>query len=44
MVYVWQILNFAILVVALVYFGKKPLASYLAERTATIKKSLDEAR
>ena len=41
---VWKLLNFVILIVALAYFGKKPLASYLAERTATIKKSLGEAR
>lgn len=40
----WKIVNFAILVSVLVYFLKKPLASYLKGRTEMIEKSLAEAR
>lgn len=42
--WVWKILNFVILVVVLVYVGRKPMSDYLAARTEVIKKSLDEAR
>ena len=38
-----QAVNFGILVGVLVYFLKKPLGAYLKERTALIRKSIDEA-
>jgi len=42
--YRWQIVNFAILVAALVYFTKKPLREFLKKRTELIEKSLKEAK
>ncbi|MDA8168660.1 MAG: F0F1 ATP synthase subunit B [Nitrospiraceae bacterium] len=42
--WLWKIVNFAILVVILVVFLRKPLSSYLKARTEGIQKSLDEAR
>jgi F-type H+-transporting ATPase subunit b len=42
--YLWQALNFAILVTILVYFMKKPLKEFLRKRTEIIEKSLKEAR
>lgn len=37
-------LNFAILLFALVYFTRKPLADYLAERQGRLSKELDDAQ
>lgn len=42
--YRWQLLNFAILVIVLVYFMKKPLKEFLRKRTEIIEKTLKEAR
>ncbi len=42
--YLWQLLNFAILVTILVYFMRKPLKEFLRKRTEIIEKSLKEAR
>lgn len=42
--YIWQVLNFAVLVAILVYFARKPLSQYLRARTEGIQKSLEEAR
>lgn len=41
--YKWKILNFAILVIVLVWFLKKPLKEFLRKRTETIEKTLKEA-
>jgi F-type H+-transporting ATPase subunit b len=38
-----QVVNFGILVGVLVYFLRKPLGSYLKERTEMLRKSIDEA-
>lgn len=38
-----QTVNFAILAGALVYFLKKPLSSYLKERSELLRKSIDDA-
>jgi F-type H+-transporting ATPase subunit b len=38
-----QAVNFAILVAVLVYFLRKPLSSFLQERTDLLKKSIDDA-
>jgi F-type H+-transporting ATPase subunit b len=40
----WQVVNFAVLVTALVIFGRKPIRDFFRNRTEMIKKSLDEAR
>ena len=40
----YKIINFAILVGGLSYILKKPLAQFFAERTATIRKELEEGR
>lgn len=42
--YIWKIINFGILVFILVKFGKKPLQSFLKQRTELIQKTLNEAR
>ena len=42
--YVWKIINFAILVIILFKFGKKPLGDFLRKRTELIEKTLNEAR
>jgi F-type H+-transporting ATPase subunit b len=42
--YVWQILNFSILMALLIGFGRKPIKEFFKTRTETIKKGLDEAR
>jgi F-type H+-transporting ATPase subunit b len=42
--YLWQVLNFAILVTILVYFAKKPLKEFLKKRTELIEKTLKEAK
>lgn len=42
--FVWQVVNFAILVGVLVYFARKPLRDYLRARTESIQKSIEEAR
>jgi len=41
--WLWPVVNFAILVVVLVFFGRKPFAEYLRKRTELIEKSLKEA-
>ena len=40
----WKALNFAILMAALVYVLKKPIAEFFGSRRAQIQKDLDEAR
>jgi F-type H+-transporting ATPase subunit b len=42
--YFWKIINFAILLVILLKFAKKPLQSFLRQRTELIEKTLKEAR
>jgi F-type H+-transporting ATPase subunit b len=42
--YMWQIINFGILVFILYKFGKKPFQSFLRQRTELIEKTLKEAR
>lgn len=42
-VIVKQAVNFAILAIVLVYFLRKPLSSFLKERTELLKKAIDEA-
>ncbi len=39
----WPIINFAVIVSLLVYFGRKPLREYFKKRTELIEKSLEEA-
>jgi F-type H+-transporting ATPase subunit b len=41
---IWPVINFAILVIILFVFAKKPIQSYLKQRSETIAKTLDEAR
>ena len=41
---IFKIVNFAILVGGLSYILRKPLAGFFAERTATIRKELEEGR
>ena len=40
----WPVANFIIFVGVIYYFANKPLSAYLASRSTTIKKDLDEAR
>ena len=40
---IWPTINFAILVGVLYYFGKTPFTTYLADRSATIRKDLVDA-
>jgi len=42
--YIAKIINFAILVIILFKFGKKPLGDFLKKRTELIEKTLNEAR
>ncbi|MBA3070603.1 MAG: F0F1 ATP synthase subunit B [Nitrospirae bacterium] len=42
--YLWKIINFGILFFILYKFGKKPLQSFLKQRTELIEKSLKEAQ
>jgi len=42
--YMWKIINFAILVIVLYKFGKKPLQSFLKQRAELIEKTLKEAK
>jgi F-type H+-transporting ATPase subunit b len=42
--YIWKIINFAILVIILYKFGKKPLGDFLKKRTELIEKTLNEAK
>ncbi|MEW6163200.1 MAG: F0F1 ATP synthase subunit B [Nitrospirota bacterium] len=42
--YLWKIINFGILVFILYKFGKKPLQSFLRQRTELIDKTLKEAK
>jgi F-type H+-transporting ATPase subunit b len=39
----WPVINFAILVFILVYFGRRPIGEYFRKRTELIEKSLKEA-
>jgi len=41
---IWPVINFAILVIILFVFAKKPIQNYLKQRSETIAKTLDEAR
>lgn len=41
--WLWPVVNFAILVSILVFFGRKPLGEYFKKRTAMIEQSLKEA-
>jgi F-type H+-transporting ATPase subunit b len=40
----WPVANFIIFVGVIYYFANKPLKEYLASRSTTIRKDLDEAR
>jgi len=42
--YMWKIINFLILVIILVKFGKKPIQTFLQQRTEMIAKTLQEAK
>ncbi|MEK7736123.1 MAG: F0F1 ATP synthase subunit B [Nitrospirota bacterium] len=42
--YLWKIINFGILFFVLYKFGKKPLQSFLKQRTELIEKTLKEAK
>lgn len=42
--YLWKVINFGILFFVLYKFGKKPLQSYLKQRTELIEKTLKEAK
>ena len=42
--YMWKIINFAILIIILFKFAKKPLQNFLQKRTELIEKTLNEAR
>jgi len=42
--YMWKIVNFLILVIILVKFGKKPIQNFLQQRTEMIAKTLQEAK
>lgn len=42
--YMWKIINFAILILILFKFAKKPLQNFLQKRTELIEKTLNEAR
>ena len=43
-VWIWQVINFLILVAVLVFAAKKPFSQYLRARTEAIQKSLEEAK
>jgi F-type H+-transporting ATPase subunit b len=42
--YMWKIFNFAILVIILFKFARKPLQNFLQKRTELIEKTLNEAK
>ncbi|MEW6067373.1 MAG: F0F1 ATP synthase subunit B [Nitrospirota bacterium] len=42
--YLWKIINFGILVIILYVFARKPLQSFLKNRSETIEKTLKEAK
>jgi F-type H+-transporting ATPase subunit b len=42
--YMWQIINFGILVFILFKYGRKPIQSFLKQRTELIEKTLKEAK
>jgi F-type H+-transporting ATPase subunit b len=42
--YMWQVINFGILVFILFKFGRKPFQSFLKQRTELIEKTLNEAK
>ena len=41
--WLWPVVNFAILMFILIFFGRKPIGEYFRNRTALIEKSLQEA-
>lgn len=41
--WLWPVVNFAVLVIVLYFFGRKPMAEYFKKRTELIEKSLKEA-
>ena len=41
--WLWPVINFAILVIVLVFFARKPISEYFKNRTAMIEKSLKDA-
>lgn len=41
--WLWPVVNFAVLVFILVFFGRKPMKSFFQKRTELIEKSLKEA-
>ncbi|MEW6600832.1 MAG: F0F1 ATP synthase subunit B [Nitrospirota bacterium] len=41
--WLWPVINFAILLFVLIFFGRKPIGEYFKNRTAMIEKSLREA-
>jgi F-type H+-transporting ATPase subunit b len=42
--YMWKIINFALLVIILFKFARKPLQNFLQKRTELIEKTLNEAK
>jgi F-type H+-transporting ATPase subunit b len=42
--FLWQVVNFAILVAILLFFARKPIRDLLKNRTESIEKSIEEAR
>ncbi len=42
--YMWKIINFVVLIIILLKFGKKPLQNFLQKRTELIEKTLKEAK
>jgi F-type H+-transporting ATPase subunit b len=42
--YLWKVINFAILIIILFKFARKPFQNFLQKRTELIEKSLNEAR
>jgi F-type H+-transporting ATPase subunit b len=42
--FLWQVVNFAILVAILLFFARKPIRDLLKNRTESIQKSIEEAR
>lgn len=42
--WLWPVVNFAILVIVLFFFGRKPISDYFKKRTEGIEKSLQEAK
>src|SRR4030043_434981 len=42
--YIWKVINFGVLIIILVKFGKKPIQAMLKQRTEMIEKTLKEAK